>query len=178
VECVHGGRATRRRTRICVDFVGHVRRYLSRDDLPENRFDEIVEELAAELESRYSALVEHGSSEDEAWNTILAQIPSWPSFAQEIGAATGTVPRREPRPSRLRAWLGVDRWRQDLKLAIRILRKDPGFTLTAVVTLTICLGGHTAIVAGVNGVLFHPLQIPEADRVRLMASVFWRASRA
>jgi predicted permease len=154
------------------DFVSYVRRHLTRRELPDDRFDEIVEELAAELESRYTVLVERGSSEDEAWNTILAQIPSWPSLAREIGEATGTVPRREPRPSRLRAWLAIDRWLQDLKLAIRILRKDPGFTATAVATLTICLGGHTAIVAGVNGVLFHPLQIPEAERVLLMANQY------
>jgi len=80
------------------DFVAHVRRHLSRRELPEDRFDEIVEELAAELESRYTTLVERGSTDEEAWNGALAQIPSWPSLAHEIGVATGTPPRRpDPR---------------------------------------------------------------------------------
>jgi predicted permease len=154
------------------DFVGYVRQHLSRRDVPEDRFDEIVEELAAELESRYTTLVERGAREDEAWSAALAQVPSWQSFAHELALATGAPLPRERRPSRLRLSLGIDRWLHDLKLAIRVLQKDRGFALTALATLTICLGGHTAIVAGVNGVLFHPLQIPEADRVLLMANQY------
>ena len=153
------------------DFTAHVRRHLSRRDVPEDRFDEVVEELAAELESRYTALIERGASDEEAWTTALAEIPSWPSFAHDLAMATGAPPK-EQRQSRWRFSLGIDRWLHDLKLAIRVLQKDRGFTLTALATLTICLGGHAAIVAGVNGVLFHPLPIPEADRVLLMANQY------
>ncbi len=159
------------------DFTAHVRQHLSRRDVPEDRFDEIVEELAAELESRYTTLVERGASDDEAWRSAAAQIPSWQSFAQDLAAATGTPPPRERRPSRLRASLGLDRWLHDLKMATRVLRKDRGFALTAITTLTICLGGHAASLAGVNGVLFHPLQIPDADRVLLMANQYPAAEK-
>ena len=154
------------------DFVGHVRRHLSRHDLPEDRFDEIVEELAAELESRYTTLVERGANDEEAWSAALTQVPSWPSFAHDLAVATGAPPPKGQPSPRWRLSLGIDRWRHDLKLAIRVLRKDRGFTLTALATLTICLGGHAAIVAGVNGVLFHPLRIPEADRILLMANQY------
>lgn len=154
------------------DFVGYVRQHLSRRDVPEDRFDEIVEELAAELESRYTTLVERGAGEDEAWSAALAQIPSWPSFAHDLSQATGAPPAREQRPSRVPRPLALDRWMQDLKLALRVLRKDRGFTLTAITTLTICLGGHAAILAGVNGLLFHPLQVPEPERVLLMANQY------
>jgi len=154
------------------DFVAHVRRHLSRRDVPEDRFDEVVEELAAELESRYTALIERGVNDEDAWTTALGQIPSWPSFAHDLAVATGAPPPKEQRPSGLSVSLGVDRWLGDLKLAMRTLRKDRGFTVTAVATLTICLGGHAAILAGVNGVLFHPLRIPEADRVLLMANQY------
>jgi len=154
------------------DFVAHVRRHLSRRDVPEDRFDEVVEELAAELESRYTALIERGVNDEDAWTTALGQIPSWPSFAHDLAVATGAPPPKEQRPSRLSVSLGVDRWLGDLKLAIRTLRKDRGFTVTAVATLTVCLGGHAAILAGVNGVLFHPLQVPEAERVLLMANQY------
>ena len=154
------------------DFVAHVRQHLSRSDVPEHRFDEIVEELAAELESRYTTLIERGASDEDAWSTALTQIPSWASFAHDLAVATGAPPPKEQRQSRLSVSLGVDRWLGDLKLAMRTLRKDRGFTVTAVATLTICLGGHAAILAGVNGVLFHPLRIPEADRVLLMANQY------
>src|SRR5262245_26833563 len=108
------------------DFVGYVRQHLSRRDVPEDRFDEIVEELATELESRYTTLIERGSSDEDAWNTALSQIPSWPSFAQELAVATGAPPPNEQRSSRWRLSLGIDRWLHDLKLAIRVLQKDRG----------------------------------------------------
>ena len=117
------------------DFAGYVRQHLSRRDVPD-RFDEIVEELAAELESRYTTLVERGAREDEAWSAALAQIPSWSSFAHDLSQATGAPPAREQRPSRVPRPLAVDRWLQDLKLAVRVLRKDRGFALTAIATLT------------------------------------------
>ena len=53
-----------------------------------------------------------------------------------------------------------------------MLRKDRGFTATTVVTLAVCLGGHAAVVAGVNALLFHPLRVPEPDRVLLMANQY------
>ncbi len=154
------------------DFVAHVRRHLSRQDVAEDRYDEVVDELASELEARYTVLVQRGATDEDAWSEVLAQIPSWPSLAHDLTMAIGTGPVRERRRSRLRRFFGIDRWQQDLTHSIRVLRKDRGFTVTAIVTLTICLGGHAAIVAGVNTVLFHPLRTPEPDRVLLMANQY------
>ena len=153
------------------DFVAHVRRHLSRLDVAEGRYDEVVDQLASELEARYSALVERGATDEDAWNDVLAQIPSWPALAHDLAAA-GPRPVIHRRPSRLLALFGLDRWLQDLTHSVRVLRKDRGFTATAIVTLAICLGGHAAIVAGVNGVLLHPLQVPEPERVLLMANQY------
>lgn len=152
------------------DFVAHVRRHLSRRELPENRFDEIVEELAAELESRYTRLIERGSSEQDAWNAVLEQVPSWPSFTNDLAASTGT--RRPAERSRLLDFFAIERWLREFRIGLRTLRKDRGFTLTAILTLAVCLGGHTAILAGVNAVLFHPLRTPEPERVLLMANLY------
>ena len=153
------------------DFVAHVRRHLSRLDVAEGRYDEVVDQLASELEARYSALVERGATDEDAWNDVLAQIPSWPALAHDLAAA-GPRPVIHRRPSRLLALFGLDRWLQDLTHSVRVLRKDRGFTATAIVTLAICLGGHAAIVAGVNGVLLHPLPVPEPERVLLMANQY------
>ena len=49
------------------DFVGYVRGHLARADVPVDRYDDIVEELASELEARYTALVQRGSTDDAAW---------------------------------------------------------------------------------------------------------------
>ena len=54
---------------------------------------------------------------------------------------------------------------QDLKIAIRVLSKNPLFTLAAVVTMALGLGATTAIFSVTNGVLLRPLPYKEPDRV-------------
>jgi predicted permease len=156
------------------DFVAHVRRHLSRAGIPDGRYDEVVEELASELEARYTTLVERGATDEEAWREVMAQVPSWPALAVELASAAGARARTPARRSLVRgAGLG-ERWLTDVTVGVRSLRKHRGFALTAIVTLAVCLGGHAAILAGLEAMVFNPLRIPEPDRVLLMANQYPR----
>ena len=59
----------------------------------------------------------------------------------------------------------MERLRQDLVYAFRLLLKDRAFTSTTLLTLALCVGANAAIFAVVNSVVLRPLPTPEADRL-------------
>ncbi len=69
----------------------------------------------------------------------------------------------------------MERFRQDLRFAVRLLVKDRAFTVTTLLTLALCIGANAVIFAIVNSVLLRPLPVPQAERLMLLYNSYPKA---
>jgi predicted permease len=69
----------------------------------------------------------------------------------------------------------IENFFRDVQFALRLVRKNPGFSAVAVLTLALCLGANLTIFAVVDSVLLRPLPFPEPDRLTF---VFFTTAKA
>lgn len=112
---------------------------------------ELDEELHAHIDLAIAENIEHGMSAEEARTAAL----------RDFGGVTQT--RENYRIQRGMPWL--EQIMRDVRFAARQLRKSPGFTLTAILTLTLGLGANIAIFSLLNALLLRPLPAPHADEL-------------
>jgi putative ABC transport system permease protein len=120
---------------------------------------EVDEELAFHLEMRTRELVERGMDPDIARALATSRLGDLASLRRtcvDLG-------RKRDREMSLKQW--IEEFRDDVKFALRQLRRAPGFALVAAMTLALGLGANSAIFALVDTTLLRPLPFPNPDRL-------------
>ena len=77
----------------------------------------------------------------------------------------GNAGRWHERLRELWQFRGLENFLRDISFSARMLKKSPGFTTVALLTLAIGIGANTAIFSLINGLLLRPLPVPHADRL-------------
>jgi predicted permease len=123
--------------------------------------DGMTEELRFHIEQYADDLVSSGMSREEAGRRARLEFGGLNTVKGEC---------REARALHL-----FDELFRELSYAARLLRKTPGFTITALLTLAVCIGANLTIFAVIDSVLLRPLPFPRAGQLMTMFNSYPKA---
>lgn len=114
-------------------------------------YNEISEEIREHLEEKVEELVAGGMSREDAVAAARREF--------------GNVTRTERDARGTWRWSWIEDFFSDVRYGLRGLRKNPGFTAIAILTLALGIGANTSIFTLVNGLMIRPLPYPQAERL-------------
>src|SRR5947209_3990515 len=119
------------------------------------------DELRFHIEQYTGELIRSGLSPEEAIRRARIEFGGFNTIQDECRRARGLQL--------------CDELTRQLRYAVRLLRNTPGFTITALLTLALCIGANLTIFAAIDSVLLRPLPFPEPGRLVTIFNTYPKA---
>lgn len=123
--------------------------------------DGMAEELQCHIEHCAQDLIRSGLPREQAYRRARLEIGGMNSLKDDCRQARGLQP--------------FDELGRNLRYAVRLLRKAPGFSVTALLTIALCLGANLTIFSVIDAILVRPLPFPEASRLVTIFNTYPKA---
>lgn len=112
---------------------------------------DLAEEMREHMAERTAALIQQGRNPEEA--------------AREARRAFGNITLARERSVEVWQWRWLENLWADLRFALHQLRKSPGYTLTAILTLAIGIGANAAIFSLIDDIMLRSLPVPHPEQL-------------
>lgn len=116
--------------------------------------DDIEEELRQHIQHRADDLQRSGLARTEAERRARIEFGGYEKFKQQSYEALG---------GNL-----VESLLQDIRISLRVLRKSPAFTITAILTLTLAIGANAVVFSILNTLVLRPPNVPDAQNLYMI----------
>ena len=123
----------------------------------ENVDEELDEELQFHLDARIRDNLKAGMNAEAAQHDARRRF--------------GNATLAKERAHEMNIVISIETIGRDLRYALRSLRKSPGFTMVALLTLALGVGANTAVFSLINGLLLRPLPVPHAEQLATLRFV-------
>lgn len=123
---------------------------------------EVDDEIAFHIQMRTRELIDQGVDPARAREMAEERFGPVPPIEKQLVDSTR---RRRQREDRAETFMNIT---QDLRYAVRSLRKSPAFAVAAIATLALGVGATLAVFTVVNGVLLRPLPYSDPSRIQMI----------